>query len=311
MILGLFDVVLCTGLLGLTWRLLTSDDLFLAVVLFISFGLLMALTWVRLKAPDVALAEAAIGAGVTGVLLLAALGRIAPVTVANRWRKGCVAVIALAGIIVAILASVVVSGPQAPDTIKLQVMDNMVHSGVANPVTAVLLNFRGYDTLLEVVVLLVAVVGVWSLGRALPSPQGNADRVLAGFARLLIPVMILIAAYLLWIGATEPGGAFQGGAVLAAAGLLWLLSGHGKHYLPGGLWARFILVLGPLVFALCALSLLFLEQRLLKYPAGSAGTWILLIESAALVSIAATLMTLFLGGRPAARQDEHDEERGT
>ncbi len=71
-----FDGLLGTGLLWLAWRALTTPDLFKAIVLFFSFGLLMALAWVRLNAPDVALAEAAIGAGLTGALLLAALARL-------------------------------------------------------------------------------------------------------------------------------------------------------------------------------------------------------------------------------------------
>lgn len=71
-----FDLLLAAGLLWLAWRTLASPDLFKAIVLFISFGLLMALAWVRLDAPDVALAEAAIGAGLTGALLLAALARL-------------------------------------------------------------------------------------------------------------------------------------------------------------------------------------------------------------------------------------------
>lgn len=74
----LFDATLALLLVGVAWAALTSRDLFRAVVLFIGFGLLIALAWVRLMAPDVALAEAAIGAGLTGALLLdasAALGR--------------------------------------------------------------------------------------------------------------------------------------------------------------------------------------------------------------------------------------------
>ena len=71
-----FDGLLAGGLLWLGWRLLSAPDLFKAVVLFIVFGLLMALTWGRLHAPDVALAEAAIGAGITGALFLDALDRI-------------------------------------------------------------------------------------------------------------------------------------------------------------------------------------------------------------------------------------------
>ena len=71
-----FDVLLGSALLWLAWRVLASPDLFRAIVLFIAFGLLMALAWVRLDAPDIALAEAAIGAGLTGALLLAALTRL-------------------------------------------------------------------------------------------------------------------------------------------------------------------------------------------------------------------------------------------
>ena len=70
-----FDALLGLSLLWLAWRALSNPELFKAIVLFISFGLLMALAWVRLDAPDVALAEAAIGAGLTGALLLAAWAR--------------------------------------------------------------------------------------------------------------------------------------------------------------------------------------------------------------------------------------------
>lgn len=71
-----FDIILVFTLLWLAWRLLATEDIFKAVILFISFGLIMALTWVRLQAPDVALAEAAIGAGLTGPLFLSALRRM-------------------------------------------------------------------------------------------------------------------------------------------------------------------------------------------------------------------------------------------
>lgn len=71
-----FDTTLGLGLLWLAWRALACPDLFRAIVLFVAFGLLMALAWVRLQAVDIALAEAAIGAGLTGALLMAALARL-------------------------------------------------------------------------------------------------------------------------------------------------------------------------------------------------------------------------------------------
>jgi energy-converting hydrogenase B subunit D len=67
------DIVLVVSIIWLAWRSLTAADIFKGVILFIAFGLAMALAWVRLEAPDIALAEAAIGTGLTGALLLDAV----------------------------------------------------------------------------------------------------------------------------------------------------------------------------------------------------------------------------------------------
>lgn len=71
-----FDVSLAGGILWLAWRTLAADDLFESVIGFVALGLLISLAWVRLKAPDVALAEAAIGCGMTGVVLLMTIKRL-------------------------------------------------------------------------------------------------------------------------------------------------------------------------------------------------------------------------------------------
>jgi uncharacterized MnhB-related membrane protein len=70
------DGALALLVLWLAWRTLSTPALFRAVVLFIAFGLALSLIWARLAAVDVALAEMAIGAGVTGALLLVALTRL-------------------------------------------------------------------------------------------------------------------------------------------------------------------------------------------------------------------------------------------
>lgn len=71
-----FDLLLVFALAWSAWRALFTPALDRAVVLFIVCGLLMTIAWARLSAPDVALAEAAIGAGLTGALLLDALGAL-------------------------------------------------------------------------------------------------------------------------------------------------------------------------------------------------------------------------------------------
>lgn len=74
--LPVFDSLLAVVLVLLAWRSLNDVDLFRGVIKFIALGLLMAVAWVRLRAPDVALTEAAVGSGLTGALILSALVRM-------------------------------------------------------------------------------------------------------------------------------------------------------------------------------------------------------------------------------------------
>jgi energy-converting hydrogenase B subunit D len=80
LLLTVLDLALCGLVVWLAWETLAAADLFKATVLFIAFGLVMALVWARLGAPDIALAEAAIGAGLTGSLLLFTLAAVSEKT---------------------------------------------------------------------------------------------------------------------------------------------------------------------------------------------------------------------------------------
>jgi multisubunit Na+/H+ antiporter MnhB subunit len=122
--------------------------------------------------------------------------------------------------------------------------------------------------------------------------------VLDTLARLLVPLLILVAAYLLWAGAHAPGGAFQAGAVLAAAGVLMLLAGWRLPAALAALPLRLVLVAGPATFLLFAVIALLLEGRLLQFSPEWAGRLILIIETTAMISIGATLIALFLGAPP-------------
>jgi uncharacterized MnhB-related membrane protein len=70
------DGLLGLMMLWLAWQALSAADLLRAVAMFVTFGLLVAIAWIRLGAPDVAIAEAAIGAGLTGALLLITIRRM-------------------------------------------------------------------------------------------------------------------------------------------------------------------------------------------------------------------------------------------
>ena len=70
------DAVIVIMTVWLAVSALGAEDHFDAAIRFVAFGLAVTLAWVRLRAPDVALAEAAVGSGLTGALLLAAIARM-------------------------------------------------------------------------------------------------------------------------------------------------------------------------------------------------------------------------------------------
>jgi multisubunit Na+/H+ antiporter MnhB subunit len=299
-----FDVVLGLGLLWLAWRALASQDLFKAIVLFIVFGLLMALVWVRLDAPDIALAEIAIGAGLTGALLLAALARLhaipfkraaIPTTqeIFKRQYLRWLLIICLLGLL-ARLVYAILALPTYSSGLSEEVAANLEASGVSNPVTAVLLNFRGYDTMLEMFVLLMALLGTWLLGGLPSRNEMSAGPVLDTFSRFMVPIFILAAAYLLWVGAVAPGGAFQAGSVLGAAGVLLLLADWQPHANLTQWPLRLALIAGAGTFVSVGLLTMLYEGQLLAYPTAQAGLLILFLESLAAISIGVTLAALFL-----------------
>ena len=311
MSLQVFDGLLLLSIVGLAWASLATTDLRRSVILFMAFGLVLAVAWGRLLAPDVALAEAAIGAGLSGALLLAAVhGQPRPLSPGSTnppCEKGATcegmvapwAVTLLCAALAGTLAWAMLHafGNPPHDMLPRAISGNIEASGVSNPVTAVLLNFRAYDTLLELAVLLTSVLGIFALGQATPGylPAGP---VFDGLVRWLVPVLILTAGYLLWVGAHAPGGAFQAGATLAAAGVVLRLAGRSRIGLPDGLVLRMVMAAGVGVFLLVGLCLLFLGRPFLGYPPAWAGALILLIETAAMLSIAATLLLAFVGGQP-------------
>lgn len=65
------DTLLCISVLVIASAMFIVKQSFTAIVLFISLGLVITLCWIQLNAIDVAISEAAIGAGLTGAMLLA------------------------------------------------------------------------------------------------------------------------------------------------------------------------------------------------------------------------------------------------
>lgn len=285
---------------------LAAPTAFGGVVGFVAFGLLVALAWVRLDAVDVALTEAAIGAGATGVILLQSVVRLRggaeEVSAATPGRAQVLLAGLLAGGIGLALALAVLALPSDVPGPAAEAAARSTEVGLGNLVGAVLMAYRGLDTLLESVVLVFAVLAVWSMAPdrrwgGIPGPRlpRQEDGPLALLARLLPPIGILIGIYIAWVGADAPGGKFQGGTVLAAMWVLAWVAGLVQPPAVTDRGVRLALVAGPLAFILAGLLGAALDGAFLAWPAAFGKPLILLVEAAMTVSVAAALALLIAG----------------
>jgi multisubunit Na+/H+ antiporter MnhB subunit len=300
-------------ILALAIFIVVARDSLAAAVGFVAYGLLLTLIWLQLHAVDVALIEGAIGGGLTGALVIAAAARLRTTEAAGRTEPPTALTrsiaAALAGLVATALAICVLMLPDPAPTLAPQVAADIAATGVGNPITAVLLAFRAMDTLLEAIVLLFALIGLWSLtsdclwgGRPGRRHHADPNGILAFLAQVLPPIGIVVGIYIFWVGADHPGGKFQGATILAAMWLLVVRAGLTDAPPVSRTWLRIGLVAGPLVFVAIGFVGVLTAGAFLAYPERYAKTLIVAIEWALMPSLALTLALLLAGvpQRPAS-----------
>ncbi len=214
-----------------------------------------------------------------------------------RLAAGAVAILATGG-----LGWVVLALPEPAPTLAPSAAAYIALTGLGNPVNAVLLAYRAIDTLLETIVLLIALLAVWSLspdrfwgGRSGSRQHEDPNGVLVFLAGLLPPVGVLVGIHLFWVGSSAPGGEFQSATVLAAMWILPWMAGLADPPPIGRRGLRLLVIMGPAVFLSIGLSGVITAGAFLGYPPDHAKLLIIAIELPVTLAIAATLCLLVVG----------------
>lgn len=215
-----------------------------ALILTGVVGVVVALAFLQFSAPDLALTQISVDV-VTTILMLLALNLLPKTTPpelsrAVRWRDGCLA--GLAGLGMAGLAYAVMTrdGASISDYYLAQ---SKPGGGGTNVVNVILVDFRGYDTFAEIIVLGIAALAIYALLD--PALKGGAVRrikallpkeeardahplLLVVATRVLLPLSLVVGVYIFLRGHNEPGGGFIAGLVVAIALIMqYIASGYG------------------------------------------------------------------------------------
>ena len=301
---GIYSAALSLLIVAVASFVIIAREHFAAIVGFVAYGLLIALAWMGLFAPDVALDGSRCwrrrdrGIAPRSLRQVAwrdLRGRAAPTN--RTWRGSCPECRNHGRVDWSHVAPAGTCPTLAPSA-----KESLGSTGLANAVTAVLMVYRALDTMLEKVVLLLALVAVWSLaadrfwgGRPAFGLRAEPSGPLIFLARMLIPIGIMMGIYLFWVGADAPGSAFAGGAVLSAMAILGYLAGVYAVPAASGFLLRLSLAVGVAVFLLVGLAGLATGSGFLTYPENFAKPVIVVIEIAMTLSIAMTLALLVVG----------------
>lgn len=315
---ALLGIFLLTLLVITAVAIVRTPNLFVAVMLMGIASLLIAANFFILDAADVALTEAAVGAGISTVLFLGALALMAERERAPTSRPALSMVVTVIATLVVIYATFDkprFGDPQAPvhtHVAPWYLEHTPEHIGIPNVVTAVLGSYRGYDTLGEVFVVFTAGIGVLFLlgsGRVLRSRENKTAIGLGQrhyliprvVGRMLIPFILLFGLYVQFHGEYGPGGGFQAGAIIAAAFILYaLLEGewHALTVLPQKLLLG-LMAAGAILYATVGFAGMLLGGNFLDYsvlasdPVTGQQLGILLVEAGVGITVTGTLLTIF------------------
>ncbi len=237
-------------------------------------GLIVSVAFARFSAPDLALTQLAVEV-VTVILLMLALYFL-PQKTATESSPGRVSRdIGIAAAIAGIVATINYAFISQPfDTISdYFIANSKTGGGGTNAVNVILVDFRGIDTLGEILVLGIAALGIFKLlarvrlsmqtanENGLPWAQDRHPPILAMISQSLLPLALLVSFYIFLRGHNMPGGGFIAGLITSVA-LIQQYIAHGVDWVKPRIKVDYqtLIALGVLIAALTGVGSWFFDR---------------------------------------------------
>src|SRR6056297_2869605 len=238
---------------------------FYALVLLSVVGLVVALAFARFSAPDLAMTQLSVEV-VTIVLLMLAIYYMhpwTPVETPFKRRLRDVAIAAVAGIGMTLVTLAMLTQPFSSIS-EFFLENSKPGGGGTNVVNVILVDFRGFDTLGEITVLAIAALGIYAMLKdtvLTPPPSDGAGHawardahplMLSLIARPMLPLALMVSAFIFLRGHNLPGGGFIAGLITSIALILQYIA-SGMEWTEDRIRLRYHNVIGlGLLFATVA-----------------------------------------------------------
>ena len=248
------EAVLLSFLLIAAVAVCVMRRLLASIIIFTSYGIVMSVLWILLAAPDLAIAEAAVGTGISGVLFFVVLKRIQVMEKEHReeegrrrrlgWKTGgrhvprysynifsIVACLSFTCVLLFTTSRLPPFGnpgnPTNNEVPERYIERGVQETGAVNAVASMILDYRAFDTFGETCLLFAAVCAILVLLRhdipigiydvflhEMEEPRQNI--ILKNMAFFLVAMIMIFGFYVILNGHLSPGGGFSGGAILGA-----------------------------------------------------------------------------------------------
>ncbi|WP_168464242.1 Na(+)/H(+) antiporter subunit B [Wolbachia endosymbiont of Ctenocephalides felis wCfeT] len=317
--LEILHFTLLSLLLVVTVFIVFSQHLVVSAILMCVFSSLIALIYLTMNAPDVAITEASVGAGLSTVLTFAALFLIKnhKVNVSHNPIALFLMLflaICLSHFIIQLPDFGSQSAPIHQHVAPYYIENTKKVADIPNIVTAVLASFRGYDTFGETIVVFIAALcitltlkekAVISKMETTASPHENGiikDPVLNAITFLMVPFIVLFGLYIQFHGDYTPGGGFQAGIIIASGIILYSMLFGITTTLKAIPYSaiKFTNVLGILIYGGTGIATILLGQNFLSYNALSANDvtgqklGIFLVELGVALTVCSSMLIIYI-----------------
>jgi multicomponent Na+:H+ antiporter subunit B len=272
-----------------------SNNIISIMLLNSAFSLFTVIIYLILDAPDVAMTEAAVStlSSIFSIYTIKTLysKNFVFIDSFNPWLFSCC--IGVASLL--IYSSLDLPEFGKPNFNHYYLENSLQDIGINSVVAAILASYRGYDTLLETLVILVAGISVLLVSETVKLPMSKSDQLITKMTRFILPLILIFAFYLQLHGEISPGGGFQAGTIIAISFILYAMAfGENKLLeLISITRLKIIAVLGVAIYFFTGLIGLVSNKSFLDYGSNQQ-TGIMLVEMGVGLAVAATMLIIYL-----------------